>query len=50
MQDPRDAIQGGQWKCVVGGVRFRGEQLLQFGRSGYDGAATDIYGCSPFFQ
>ena len=30
-QDPRDEIQGGQWRGVVGGVHFAGEALAGYG-------------------
>lgn len=26
-EDPRDAIQGGRWKGLLGGVCFRGEEM-----------------------
>ncbi|CAE7277898.1 unnamed protein product [Symbiodinium natans] len=42
-EDPRDEIQGGQWKGLIGGVRFCGEQLHPES-SGYHEAAVDTYG------
>ena len=44
LQDPRDRIEGGQWKGVVGGVCFRGEQMLHSAKSAYNGASVDMYG------
>jgi len=43
-EDPRDEIQGGQWKGVLGGVHFRGERLQNAERLGYPGTVGDLHG------
>ena len=46
-EDPRDEIQGGQWKGVLGGVHFRGERLQNAERLGYPGTVGDLHGSLP---